>query len=475
MRNTLRKVRAGFVGFGEVNTPRRFIDTRCEAAAGLLETQGVDLVKADPVSDDPAGRQADRAMRQLRAASAEHDLDLLIVCVAGWIPSWAVLRVIEPFKHKPILLWGLTGWQEGERFITTADQAGTTALRPALAAMGYTFKYVVTYRGQPPRMDAVMSYARAARAVAMLRTAKIGMAGYRDMQLYATMYDGMSLKDAVGVEIEHFDLLELQQLMDATDDQDVMKISKAVTSRWTFLKQPQPQTIANSVRLYLALRRKIEERGYDGFSFCDVDGVKKLMGFAPAGAMTLLHDEIDVCSVPENDSHGAVTQLMVRYLTNQVAAYLEFYEFMEDGALMGVPDYVPAEIVDGPVTVLPNAFGDFGEGLLNVSQPRTGPVTLARLGQRGGRYVMHLTTADAREPIAWEEAGWAPPAPQLPSLEMIFGGAAEPFIQNVLGQHYILSYGDHTTCLKDLCAILKIGCITAPATGNTNHDDACSD
>ena len=47
---------------------------------------------------------------------------------------------------------------------------------------------------------------------------------------------------------------------------------------------------------------------------------------------------------------------------------------------MGVPDYVPAEIVEGRVTVMPNAFGDFGEGLLNVSKLKTGKVTLCRLG-----------------------------------------------------------------------------------------------
>ena len=59
-------------------------------------------------------------------------------------------------------------------------------------------------------------------------------------------------------------------------------------------------------------------------------------------------------------------------MTGQVGAYLEFYEFFEDGMLMGVPDYVPTAIVDGSVTVLPTSFGEFGEGLLNVSKLKTG-------------------------------------------------------------------------------------------------------
>jgi len=364
--------------------------------------------------------------------------------------------VMEQFKHKPVVLWGLTGWQEGDRFVTTADQAGTTALRKPMVDMGYTFKYVVTYRGQTPKIDEILSYARAARTVALLKTARIGMAGYRDMRLYGTLYDGVSLKTQIGPEIEHFELLELAQMIGKVDRNEVARLVQEVRKRWMFVKEPKPGTVEKSVELYLAVSAKIKERGYQGFSFNDVDGIKKLLGFAPAGAMTLLHDEMDISSVPENDSLGAVTQFIVRTLTGQVAAYLEFYEFLENGALMGVPDYVPAEIVEGKVTVMPNAFGNFGEGLLNVSKLKTGLVTLARLGYANGSYCMHITTAEARTPRKWEEAGWAPPAPPLPSLELIFDYPVEEFVQKVMSQHYIISYGDNRSFLKDLCAILKI-------------------
>ena len=451
--NEIRKIRAGFVGFGEVNTPKEFIVKRCATAAKMLEQQGIELVKTAPVSDDTEGGNAARAVRELQAGG---DFDLLIICVAGWIPSWSVFCVIELFKHKPMILWGLTGWQDGDRFVTTADQAGTTALRKPMADMGYKFKYVVTYRGQKPRINEIITYAEAARAASLLKTAKIGMAGYRDMRLYGTLYDGVSLKGRIGPEIEHFELLEIAQLMEKVDDKEIKKVAAALKKRWKFVKEPRPGTIENSVRLFLALRAKIQERSYQGFSFNDVDGVKKLMKFAPAGSMTLLHDELDICSVPENDSLGAVTQLIVKYLTGQTAAYLEFYEFMTDGALMGVPDYVPAAIVDGKVTVMPNAFGDFGEGLLNVSKLKTGKVTICRLGYSGAEYSMHIMTGTARTPVKWEEAGWAPPTPQLPSLEIVFDAPVEDFIQNVMAQHYIISYGDNRIRLEALCSILGI-------------------
>ena len=143
-------------------------------------------------------------------------------------------------------------------------------------------------------------------------------------------------------------------------------------------------------------------------------------------------------------------------LTGQVAPYLEIYEFMEDRVLLGVPDFVPREAVDGALTVLPSRFGDFGEGVLNVSKLKTGRVTLCRLTAAGDRYSMHMATGAAVSPRAWEECGWAQPAPQLPSLEVILDGRVEDFAQMVMSQHYIIAYGDATAEVRELCGLLGI-------------------
>jgi L-fucose isomerase-like protein len=448
----MRKVRAAFVGFGEVNTPREIIERKCGEARRQLEEQGIEVLWTEPVSDDPQGRDVARARTEL----AGMDCDLIVVCIAGWIPSHAVIGIVDPLRHKPMLLWGLTGWTEGDRFVTTADQAGTTALRKPMADLGYRFKYVINYLGRPPEMAKIVSFANAARAESLLRGARIGQMGYRDMRLYATLHDGVSLRAKIGPEVEVFEMLEMVQAMEKLDPSQVAQLAESIRRRWQFVKSPKEGTVENAVKLYLALSQKVRERAYEAISLVDVDGVKKLLGFAPAGTFMLLHEEDDICTIPENDTMGAVTQLMTRYVTGQVAAYLEFYEFLEDGMLMGVPDYVPTEIVDGPVTVMPTAFGEFGEGLLNVSKVKTGRVTIARLTYTGDRYAMHIATGLARPPRKWEEAGWAPPAPQLPSLEIVIDGPVDQFVQKVLGQHYILSYGDNREAMVDLCKLLGV-------------------
>jgi len=451
---TMRAIKAGFVGFGEVNSPRELIEMKCLEAKRALEERGIELVHTDPVRDDPQGIDEARAIREL----SRGDFDFLVVCIAGWIPSQTVINVISHFAHKPMVLWGLTGHTKEGRLITTADQAGTTALRDPMAALGFRFKYVYDTPDAPSNAaDKVLSFGQVARAMSLLRHSRVGMMGYRDMNLYATLLDGVSLRRVVGPEVEVFDMLEIVQKMEALDRSQVARAIDEIRGEWTFEQPIEDRSLEKGVQMYLAVREKIEERGYHAISLVDVYGVKKLLYFPPAMVLMLLADKAGVASIPENDGLGAITQLMVRYLTGQVGAYLEFYEFLTDRLLMGVPDYVPSEIVDGPVRVLPwPGFGGLRDGILNVSKIKTGRLTICRLASRGDKYRMHIAVGEAVSPRKWEEAGWDPPAPQLPGLELILDSPVDDFAQKVLGQHYIIAHGDHRRILVDLCQMLGI-------------------
>jgi L-fucose isomerase-like protein len=449
----LPKIRAGFVGFGEVNSPRDLIDRKCAAAQRALEDRGLELIATLPVRDDPAGQDEARA----RAELARAEFDALVVCVAGWIPSHSVIDVVSPFAHKPMVLWGLAGERAGDRLVTTADQAGTTALRDPMEALGFRFKYLYDTPDAPYAAAArVAAFCNVARAVTLLRRSRVGMMGYRDMKLHATLVDGISLRRVVGPEIEVFDTLEIAQRMSAQDAVEVGRVSGMLAGQWHCDPPLTPAALEKSIRLYLAVMERVRERSYDAISLIDVDGVKKLMQFTPAAAMMMLSDLGGLATIPENDGLGAVTQLIVRYLTGQVGAYFEFYEFMPDRLLIGVPDYVPARVVDGPVQVQVTKFGQLSEGILNISKVKTGRATLCRLGGRGDRYRMHIVTGEAVAPRPWEEAGWEPPAPQLPGLEFKPDVPVDDFAQKVLGQHYILAHGDQRARLVDLCRLLGI-------------------
>lgn len=454
-------IKAGFVGFGEVNTPKDIIVKKCRDALENFEKHGVSAVSVYPVTDDYEEKDIAHALDVLK----KEDFDCLVLCIAGWIPTHAVIKIAERYRHKPMVLWGLCGWMEDGRLVTTADQAGTSALRKTMCDLGYNFKYIYDIIGLPSRADRVAVYCRAASAADRLRHARVGMAGYRDMNLYGTQADGPSLKRAIGPEIETFELLEVFQRSEKVSDDEKRSVVNAVKEggkvggkeikAWNFLSEPSDEGLMKAAGYYIAVDQLIKERGYDAISLKDVDGMKKLLGFPPAPVFMLLSDISGVCTIPENDCLGNVTQLMVKYITGQAAAYLEFYEFFSDRVLAGVPDYVPAEVTESGVVAMPAAFGALSEGILNVSKVKPGTVTVCRLAQVDGKYVMHMVKGHGVTPRRWEEAGWTQPAPQLPGLEIVLDDA-EDFAEKVMCQHYIISYGDNTKEIGMLCDLLGI-------------------
>ena len=444
------KMKIAFAGFGEVNTPIEVIERKCKQAVLDLQKDGAEVLPFFPIRDDYEETYINSAIEYF----SNKEFDVMVLCLAGWIPTHAVIKVADKFRSKPMVLWGLCGWYEEGRLVTTADQAGTSACRKTLQDLGYTFKYVYDIVGLPSRSKVVVDYAKCMSAISQMRNLKIGQLGYRDMQLYGTQFDGLAVRREFGVEIECFEMLEVVQRAEKLSTKEVNDVIENRMKKWDYLKEPNFDAMEKAAKYYLAVKQIIDERDYKAVSLKDVDGFKKLLGFPPAPIFTLLAED-GVLTIPENDCMGNITQVIVNKLTGQVGAYLEFYEYFTDGVLAGVPDYVPAEVVDGKTTILPAAFGELSQGLLNVSKVKTGELTMARLTITDGKFVMHVVKGNGVTPESWEECGWDRPAPQLASLKVELE-KVEDFTQNVMGQHYIISYGDNVALIKDFCKALKI-------------------
>ena len=162
-----KAVKAAFIGFGEVNTPIDIIVNKCQEAEKRLLDAGVELTSVYPITDDYEEKDIAKALDALKGK----DFDSLVICIAGWIPTHAVVKICEQYRHLPMVLWGLCGWMEEGRIVTTADQAGTTALRKTFYDLGYDFKYIYDIIGLPSRVGKVVDFCTAASAAAKLRSA----------------------------------------------------------------------------------------------------------------------------------------------------------------------------------------------------------------------------------------------------------------------------------------------------------------
>jgi len=442
------RTRVGFAGFGFYGYPRDVVVSRAHEAAEAVRGLGIDVVEAEPLTgldDVPRGL----------AQFAGQNIDAVIACVIAWTETPVIVGLLRDYLHLPILLWGRGGYTVDGRLVSPAAQAGTAAARDTLASLGARFLYLYDYPDSPMHLDRVGDFCAAARAVRTLAHARLGMMGYADMGLYSLMFDGLDLRTKLGVEVESYDMLEIEQGMSHLTMDRVERTVAGWKREWAF-EQPVPDAMLERVaRLTLALGDKIDERGYLAMSTKCVYGVTKYMGCTACMAQSMLGDRTHfVC---ENDVPGMITQTMLGLLTGQSTTFMEVYEYFPDRVLAGVCGFVPTSFIeDGKVRVRGHTWGGSSGGLVNTAQVKSGRVTLARLSPRGDPYRMHIVTGEAVKPRPWEELGWAPPAPHFPSMEILPEGGVEDFANKALAQHYAVVYGDHRQRLEDLCRLLRI-------------------
>lgn len=451
----MEDMKFGFICFGEINTSIEKLKIKHDSALTFLKNNiKATFIDAGIVVDDDNYITGKKAVEIL---NKNNDFSCLIICMAGWIPTHAVIEVIDEYRHIPMLLWGLCGDKNDGHIVTTAEQAGTSALKPVLEDMGYSYKFVYNSIGLDWPIEKIKNFLYACNAKKALRRTKTCTVGYRDMLLYGTQYEASSVRRVFGIEVESMEMLEMvRETANVTDDQ-IDKVANLILKKWNLEVNFPYELLKKGIRYALSLGEKIKDRGYKAITINDVDGMKKLEGFPPAIVFMILNYFYDVETTPENDVIGNITQLMMKYLTGETAPYMEYYEFFKDSMLIGVPDYVPVSVIKGPVKIIPTSFGLLDKSLLNVSEVKTGYVTCSRLVYKKGKYFLHVYTGEAKTPPKWEEFGWEDPAPQLSSLEVFPDSCSvDEFAQKVCSQHVIVSYGNNLERIKDLCDLLGI-------------------
>ncbi len=439
---------AGFCGFSCTAYPREITNNRAAKAKEAVGKLGIDLIDGGFSSTYD---ESDKVILKLKKS----DWDFLIVCIPSWIETPIVMKVLLEFRHKPILLWGLGGYTRGRSLVSPGSQAGTLAIRDALERMGFNFKFIYEEPDAKFSTERILEFAKVVSTISSLKKAKIGMMGYADMGLYITMFDGVSLRSKIGPEIEVFDMLEVEQLVRQITEKEIKEKVCQIKRQWHFDKPVTDQTFFTLAQYYLAVEKIVIERGYAGVSLKCVDGMKKYMKFPPCLILSMIGDRVP--AICEDDALGLVTQLMLKGITGQATTFLEIYELMKNGILMGACGYTPCEYIKGSRCASTyGGWGGLNQGVMNVSKMKTGRATLARLGYRGDNYFMHIVPGYGKDPGVWEELGWDAPAPQFPGLRFVPDVSIDDFAQKTLSQHYLIVYGDYEASLRDLCSLLKI-------------------
>ncbi len=441
------ELRAAYVAFGTAFYEPKNLKEISSRAEKQLTDAGISLVRTDPVYGE--GDEVIRAIRELK----DGDWDFLIANIINWVDYRGVTRVLLEFRDKPIVLYSFGGFTDGDTLISPAGGAGSTSLRFPMERWGFKFKYLFNGPDKPMDIEGIRSFGIAATVARRLRYSRVGMVGYNDMGLYSTGYNPTTMRDKLGVEIESVDMLQLERKMEALDSDRVKKEIAEVTKDWEYPKgKPKDSVIERHVRMYMATVDICKEKEFSAFSYKCVDGISLEMNAVHSVPSSLVATA-GYPYVDENDLGNLVAELMLKYISDKPATFLEHYEHDEDWILLGVDGFIPHQMIDGKPQIK-DISTVLLDGLAHCSKMQTGRLTMACLSEVGDGYRMHVVTGEGKEPPQWVEMGV--PLPSWPSVKFYPDGTVRSILDHVQSQHFGAVYGSYVQELRDLCYLLDI-------------------
>jgi len=443
----MEALQAGYVSFGTQYYKPENLKALSARAEKQLAAAGIQLARTDPVTGE--GQEPERAIAELKS----REWDFLIANIVNWIDVRGVTRVLMAFRDRPILLYSMGGFTEGDTLICPAAGAGVTAIRYPLERWGFRFKHLFNAPDTPIDVEGIVKFGRAAQTARRLRGARVGMIGFNDMGLYTTDFSAVKLRDRIGLEVESLDMLQLLRRMEALEAREVEKEIQRVTRNWEYpLGKPKQEVLERVFRMYLATLRLCKEKNFSGFSYKCVDGVDAELGLTHAVPSALLASA-GIPYVDENDVGNLVAELMLKWLTGREPMFLEHYDHHPEWILLGEDGYIPDAFIDGKPQIKDVSTVLLG-GIAHCSRLKLGRMTLACLAEDSEGYRLHIVTGEGRKPPQWVEMGV--PLPSWPSVKFYTDVPVRRVLDHVQSQHFAAVPGDCVEELKDLCALLGI-------------------
>ena len=244
----------------------------------------------------------------------------IILCYYVWNFPFFVWPFINTVgRDKPILcLSNNSGKFPGN--------VGLLATDGALRQAGIKTHRIVGDMDDPETQRKVFDWIRAAQAYTTIRNEVYGMYGGHSMGMETGYFHLVPIIKAFGVTARQIDQLWLVKEMEKIDETEVEKgfqwFQRLLGSRIKYDgKMLTPETLKAQIRLYLAMKKVNEEKGFD---FCGLKGQRELTEHVCLGdvAEMLMNDPYDwngpkeptVCAT-EADSLAAVTMQLLKYVS----------------------------------------------------------------------------------------------------------------------------------------------------------------
>jgi L-arabinose isomerase len=430
-----------------------FIDAQVVAGAReALVAAGLELIEHPVVlATKQEARDCFAALKKM------DDLDAVVLFSGTWVWAAHLIAAVRDFAAtgKGIVVWtvpGSQGWRP----------VGGLVMQGALKEIGLAHRFVYGSYQDPAEVARVASYCRASAMKNRLNMSTLGAFGGRGMGQTCGVADPSQWMKTFGIDIDSRDVTQLLRTAEAVTPAEITAARAHIQS---YFAEPMPQneTAERSVRLYVAIKKLVQQEGFDFYTIQSFPGMGDDYGATSLAQSMMLQDGVATSTL--SDFNTALTTRLLLDMGDERPYYGDLQhinkatreiKIIGDGAC---PPSLAGAV--GPARFAEHGIPTEGAagGLAVQLVCKRGEGVLARLGRRDGQFEMVIARCTVFEPPADQiearklECG----IPFWPHAFVTVHCDVDALLQAWNNEYAVLGYGNHLYDeLRDFCELTGI-------------------
>ncbi len=348
-----------------------------------------------------------------------HEFDCAVIFSATYYTALCVVAIVKRFKV-PTIIWTLP-----KRYSLASSALGASYLRER----GYWLRILCAEAADSSIRPEIETIARAAHALRQSRRTRIGVIGKLSPLMISIPYDLNLLQKKLGPKTVEISMQSLERALDSITQEEIEASVSDYKKRYRVAVQDQ--ILAKAVRFQLAVRKLVSQRRVDGVA---LECWTRL--FPKYGINPCLGHLDDLAVGCEGDVVSLSGSLILKAI-NGVNPYLADILSVDSktNAINLSHCSAPTSLARSPADISlveRTDRGRQGKTVFAHFDFNNVPVTLVRFYGKGLDRI-HMTWGQLRS--SGEYWGGI-------KLEVLSAGNASSFLNNVSGNHYLLTYGD---------------------------------
>lgn len=421
-----------------------------------VRAYGIELVCEDIVI-----RDKDEAKVALRKFRNDDSLDGVILFSGSWMWASNIIGAIREYAAtgKGIVLWTIDdapGWRT----------VGGLVVHGAMNEIGIQHRFVYGNYDDKEQMQKVADYCYASALKNKLNLATVGSFGGRGMGQTVGVADPSQVMRTFGIDIDSRDTYQLIECAKSFSDEEVKALYPRLEKTFGCLP-PSDAVTDRSLRIYLALKKKMEELHFDYYTIQSFPGIGDDYTATCFAQSLMLDDGYGTSTL--GDFNTLMTTVALTELSGQSVYYGDLQCMVrKDKEVRIIGDGACPPSLAGKLD--PAAYAHHGvpyegkmDGLSVQLTCKPGEGVLARLSRINGEYVMAIARCTVIEPSPEElmtkkhECG----SPMWPHAFCRVHGDLDTFIESWNNEYACLGYGgdelyNQLAAFCDLTGIRKI-------------------